>query len=118
MKKISEVGHSKNVANLEDVISYCTSFGSTYNPSVTALQLTSLAVLKTNADAVISNMINSVTNYKNAVIARHIVFGDLKLLAPRVMNALKAGGADEETMDSAKAYYKKLMGRTKKKAKA
>lgn len=117
MKKISEVGHSKNVANLEDVISYCTSFGSTYNPSVTALQLTSLAVLKINAVAVISNMINSITNYKNAVIARHIIFNDLKLLAPRVMNALKAGGADEETMDTAKAYYRKLMGRTKKKAK-
>lgn len=42
MASQSEVGHAKNVANFEDLIAYCTAYGAAYNPSKTALQLTSL----------------------------------------------------------------------------
>lgn len=114
MKTISEVGHSKNVANLEDLISYCTAFGVVYNPSSVALQLASLTTLKTTADAAITTTVNAVTNYKTAVNNRQIAFKNLKQLAPRIINALKAGGVSPQTFTNANAIYKKLMGRTKK----
>ncbi len=114
MKTISEVGHAKNVANLEDLISYCTAFGSTYNPSLAALQLSSLAVLNATANGAITTMVNSVTNYKIAVVNRTITFKNLKLLAPRIISALKAAGASAQTLANAKAIYKKLLGRSKK----
>ncbi len=39
MASQSEVGHAKNVANFQDLITYCTAYGATYNPSKTTLQL-------------------------------------------------------------------------------
>jgi len=114
MKTISEVGHSKNVANLEDLISYCTAFGVTYNPSLAALQLGSLTTLKTTADAAITATVNAVTNYKTAVSNRQIAFKNLRQLAPRIISALKASGTSPQTLANANAIYKKLMGRTKK----
>ena len=114
MKTISEVGHAKNVANLEDLISYCTAFGSPYNPSLTALQISSLTTLNTTANSAITTMVSAVTNYKTAVVNRKITFANLKLLAPRIISALKAAGASAQTLANAKAIYKKLLGRTKK----
>jgi len=35
----SETGHAKNVANLEDLISFCNGYGSSYNPSKVALKI-------------------------------------------------------------------------------
>ena len=39
MSSQSEVGHAKNVANFQDLITYCTAYGATYNQSKTTLQL-------------------------------------------------------------------------------
>ena len=39
MASNSETGHAKNVANFEDLISFCTGYGATYNPSKAAIQL-------------------------------------------------------------------------------
>ena len=33
MPSTSETGHAKNVANFEDLISFCNGYGATYNPS-------------------------------------------------------------------------------------
>ena len=101
MKTISEVGHAKNVANLEDLISYCTAFGSPYNPSLTALQISSLTTLNTTANSAITTMVSAVTNYKTAVVNRKITFTNLKLLAPRIISALKAAGASAQTLANA-----------------
>ena len=53
---VSEVGHAKNVANFADLISYCTAYGSTYNPSKAALQLTALNTLLTTAQTELANV--------------------------------------------------------------
>ena len=57
MSSTSEVGHAKNVANFADLIAYCTAYGATYNPSKTALQLTSLNTLLTSAQTELSSVI-------------------------------------------------------------
>lgn len=33
MASTSETGHAKNVANLQDLISFVTGYGATYNPT-------------------------------------------------------------------------------------
>jgi len=37
MASTSETGHAKNVANFEDLISFCTGYGTAYNPSKAAI---------------------------------------------------------------------------------
>ena len=42
MPSTSETGHAKNVANFEDLISFCNGYGAAYNPSKAALTITEL----------------------------------------------------------------------------
>ncbi len=49
MASTSETGHAKNVANFEDLISFCTSYGTANNPSKAAIQLPALNTLYSNA---------------------------------------------------------------------
>ena len=39
MASTSETGHAKNVANFEDLISFVTGYGATYNPTKVPLKL-------------------------------------------------------------------------------
>jgi hypothetical protein len=114
MKSTSEVGHGKNIANLEDLISQCTSFGASYNPASTNLQLANLNTLKTNADTAMLASLNAKTALKNATNSRAALFLDLRGLAQNVMLALKASGADAKTLTDANAIYRKLRGISKK----
>jgi len=41
----NETGHAKNVANFEDMISFVTGYGATYNPSKNAIKLPQLNTL-------------------------------------------------------------------------
>jgi hypothetical protein len=40
MASTSETGHAKNVANFQDLIAFVKGYGTTYNPSKSALKLT------------------------------------------------------------------------------
>jgi hypothetical protein len=42
MASTTETGHAKNVATFEDLISFCTGYGATYNPSKATLKLPAL----------------------------------------------------------------------------
>ncbi len=48
MASTSETGHDKNVANLEDLISRCTGYGTAFNPSKLSLKIPALQTLHTN----------------------------------------------------------------------
>lgn len=114
MNNFSEVGHAKNVANLEDLISYCTGYGVAYNPSQTAIQLANLNTLKTNADAAIANVVSTFNAFKNATNDREIAFLPIKKLTTRIINALKASGVSEQTMKDAMTINRKLQGKLTK----
>jgi hypothetical protein len=49
MTSTSETGHAKNVANFEDLISFCTGYGTAYNPSKVTIKLPALNTLFTSA---------------------------------------------------------------------
>lgn len=114
MSTFSEVGHAKNVANLEDLISYCTAYGTAYNPSQTAITLASLNTLKSNADTAIANVVSMNTAFKNATNDREIAFLPLKKLTTRIINALKASGVSKQTLDDANSINRKMQGKLTK----
>ncbi|TWI08035.1 hypothetical protein IP98_02924, partial [Flavobacterium cauense R2A-7] len=57
MASVSETGHAKNVANLQDLISFVTGYGTTYNPTKNALKLPQLTALYTASQASLADVV-------------------------------------------------------------
>ena len=74
MASTSETGHAKNAANFEDLISFCTGYGVTYNPSKVAIKLPGLTTLSTNANAALQAVKVAKTAYDNTTNAREVAF--------------------------------------------
>jgi hypothetical protein len=110
MKSISETGHAKNVANFEDLISFCTAYGSNYNPTKTTITLQAL----TDLFALSQSKIATVTTTKNAFDyvtgIRQTKFAPLKPLATKIINALSATDALDTVIKDAKTINRKLQG--------
>jgi len=113
MASTSETGHAKNVANFEDMISFCTGYGATYNPSKVAIQLPSLNALRTNAENAVADVNSANTAFINATNARQIAFNPVKPLATRLVNALEATDATDELIKDAKTLNRKVQGARK-----
>jgi hypothetical protein len=114
MSNFSEVGHTKNVANFEDLISRCTGFGVVYNPSLNAIKIANMNTLRTNALAALASVISTHTAYMNAVDAREIIFEPLQKFATRIMSALKACGASDAVIKDATTIHRKIQGKRAK----
>lgn len=110
MSSTSEVGHAKNVANLEELISFCTAYGAAYNPSKNNLKLPQLQTLLTAARSGITNVTSSVVAYNNAVNARVSAFSGFRKLSTRVLSALSASSASQQTINDAKSVQAKVQG--------
>lgn len=113
MASTSETGHAKNVANFEDLISFCTGYGATYNPVKAGIKLPALNTLRTTAQAALVNVTNANTAFINVTNTRIIAFDSLKTLATRIVNALAATDASDELMDDAKTINRKIQGSRK-----
>ena len=111
MTSISEVGHAKNVANFEDLIAYCTAYGSTYNPSKISLQLLSLNDLHTTAQTEISNVITSKNTFDTATGDRQLTFEPLKPLATKIFNYLSVTDASVQIIADAKTINNRIQGK-------
>ena len=110
MTSTSEVGHAKNVANFQDLIAYCTAYGTTYNPPKIALQIPSLNTLYTNAQTEISNVATAKNAFDTATGDRQVAFEPLKSLATKVFNFISVTDATEQTIADAKTINNKLQG--------
>ncbi len=111
MPSTSEVGHAKNVANFADLIAYCTAYGTTYNPSKTALQLPSLNALLTSAQTEIANVTTAKNAFDSATGDRQVAFEPLKSLATKVFNFISVTDATDQTIADAKTINNRLQGR-------
>lgn len=110
MSSISEMGHAKNVANFDELISFITSYGATYNPSKPGIKLAALQAIATNSKNAIGAVNNALPAYSNAVSARDAAFAPLSKLITRVSNAIKATDTTEQVDESAKTLIRKLQG--------
>ena len=111
MPSTSEVGHAKNVANFADLIAYCTAYGTTYNPSKTALQLPSLNTLLTSAQTEIANVTTAKNAFDTVTGDRQVAFEPLKSLATKVFNFISVTDATDQTIADAKTINNRLQGR-------
>lgn len=114
MSSTSEIGHAKNVANFEDLISFCTRYGAIYNPILNAIKVANMNILKINASSALASAIAANTAFKNAANNREIVFEPVKKLTTKVMAALKACGATEQTVKDASTINHKIQGKRAK----
>ncbi|MFH2144339.1 MAG: hypothetical protein ABIJ97_18070 [Bacteroidota bacterium] len=110
MKSTSETGHDKNVANLEDLISRCTGYGTAYNPSKVTLKIAALQTLLTTGRNLLQAEKVAETAHDNATNAREIVFKPLKTLCTRIINSLDSTDAAKQTVDDARTINRKIQG--------
>lgn len=114
MASNTETGHAKNVANFEDLISFCAAYGATYNPTKAALKVGALNTQLIAANATVQAVKTAKTAYDNATNAREITFKPLKALATKVINAIAATEATAQTVDDVKSSNNKIQGRRAK----
>jgi hypothetical protein len=110
MPSTSETGHAKNVANFEDLISFCSAYGATYNPSKESLSVIKLKELQTQAKEILQLVKTNKTGFDNATNARQIAFKDLKPLATKIVNALSVSGANNLVVANATTVNRKIQG--------
>lgn len=111
MASNSETGHAKNVANFEDLISFCIGYGTTYNPVNVNIKVAGLQAKNTAAQGAIQTVKITKTAFDNATNAREIAFESLKKLSTRIVNALEATTAAKQTVDDAKTVNRKIQGK-------
>lgn len=111
MSSTSETGHVKNVAKFKSIISFCTGYGTAYNPSKNSIKLPALNTILTNAENSVTEVTSATTAYNNVVNARMIVFDPLKKLNTKILNALIATDASQQTINDAKTISRKIQGK-------
>lgn len=111
MTSFSETGHAKNVANFEDLISFCIGYGATYNPVNANIKITALQTKQTAALAAIQTVKTTKTAFDNSTNGREIIFASLQKLSTRIVNALEATTATTQTIDDAKTVNRKMQGK-------
>jgi hypothetical protein len=114
MASTTETGHAKNVATFEDLISYCTGYGATYNPSKAALKIPALTTQFTGANAALQAVKVAKTAFDNTTNAREIAFKPMKTLSTKIVSALAATEASKQTLDDVKSINLKIQGRRAK----
>ena len=107
----TETGHAKNVANFEDLISFCTGYGASYNPSKAAIKLPALNTLHTEAVSKLAAVNSAQTPWSNTISAREIVFEPLSKLITRIVNSLEASDVPKQVVDNAKTIARKIQGK-------
>jgi len=111
MAPISETGHAKNAANFEYLISFCTGYGTVYNPSKASIKLTTLNSLLASAKTSLINVNTSLAPYNNALNDREIAFAPLSKLTTRIISALDASNVSKQAVSDAKTIARKIQGR-------
>ena len=113
MTSRSEVGHAKNVANLQKLTERITVY-TLYNPPVENLKITSLQTLYTDALAKLTEVEDKRLVNKNAIATRQTAFETLKPKCTRIINFLQILGLEDGVLKQAKSLNRKIQGGGKK----
>ena len=116
MASTSETGHAKNIANFQDLISFCQGYGAAYNPTKESLKIPQLQALYQLAQDKLNATKIQKTAFDTATNERRNTFTNLKPLATKIINAFAVSGADTLAIADAKTVNKKLQGTSSKKS--
>jgi len=112
MASVSETGHAKNIANFQDLISFCQGYGANYNPAKESLKIPQLQALYQSAQDKLNATKTQKTAFDYATNERRNAFKDLKPLSTKIVNAFAVSGADALAQNNLKSINKKLQGST------
>lgn len=111
MASNSEVGHAKNIANLNLLITNIASLGTIYNPSNPKLILANLQNIYNNAFNQQQNVNNLVAPYSMAVDEREVIFKPLNRELTKLRKAYKATeGVTQVQLEDFMTIVRKLKG--------
>ena len=113
MPSTSEVGHAKNVANLQKLTEQVTVY-TLYNPPVDNLKIANLTALYATASTKLSEVEDKRNTNKNAITLRQSAFGNLKSTCTKIINHLEILGLPQGTIDQAKSLNRVIQGGQKK----
>lgn len=113
MPSTSEVGHAKNVANLQKLIEQITVY-TLYNPPVENLTVPNLTALYLTASTKLNEVEDKRNANKNAIALRQDDFAGLKSKSTKIINHLDILGLPQGTIDQAKSLNRLIQGNTKK----
>ncbi len=115
MASTSETGHVKNVANFEDLISFCQGYGAAYKPAKDSLKLSQLTAQYEEANTVLNELKLGKTNFDIATNDRRNAFNDIKPFATKILNAFIVLVDSDLAVADAKVITNKIQGRSSKK---
>ena len=113
MPSTSEVGHAKNVANLQKLTEQVNVY-TLYNPPIDNIKVANLQTLFTNASAKLAEVEEKRNANKNAITIRQNAFVNLKSTCTRIINLLEILGLPQGTIDQAKSLNRLIQGGQKK----
>ncbi len=113
MPSTSEVGHAKNVANLQKLTEQVKVY-KLYNPPVDNLKVVNLQTLYSTASTKLSEVEDKRNANKNAITLRQSAFENLKSTCTKIINHLEILGLPEGTIDQAKSLNRTIQGGQKK----
>ena len=111
MASTTETGHAKNVSNFDELISFATGYGATFNPSKALIKLPALQAQSTASKSAVSAVNAALSAYSNAVSAREVAFEPFSKLSTRILNALKATDTSTQVDESAETIIRKIQGK-------
>lgn len=114
MASTSEVGHAKNVANLQKLIEQVTVF-TNYDPSIDQLKIANLQTLYEAAEAELGKLGDKKNINKDAIYARQQAFEHIKKNSTRIMNQLDILNLPEGKMNQAISVNRIIQGTKLKK---
>jgi len=110
MASQSEVGHPKNLANIDKVIDLITQFGVPYNPTNPQITLSGINTLKTNCTTVANSLTTIFVTYKNDTNVRQVIFKPVDKLVTSVSDHAKTLSVPQQTLDDIASLVKKIHG--------
>ena len=115
MPSTSEVGHAKNVANLQKLTEQVKVY-TLYNPPIDNLKVANLQTLYTTASTKLAEVEEKRNANKNAITIRQNTFENLKPTCTKIINHLDILGLPQGTIDQAKSLNRTIQGAQKKTA--
>ena len=113
MPSTSEVGHAKNVANLQKLTEQVNVY-TLYNPPVDNIKVANLQTLYTTASTKLNEVEDKRNANKNAITFRQSAFENLKSTCTKIINHLGILGLPQGTIDQAKSLNRLIQGGQKK----
>ena len=107
---MAETGHARNVANFEQLISFCVGYGGDYKPTNVLIEIPTLNVLLAEAQAALDDVQVKIVPWKNKVADRENIYTGIRPRTTQILAAFEASGADANKVDNVKTYHRQVHG--------